>query len=440
MRQNLLLLFFVLTLASAHADNILLRGHITSLDGNVPPTVSLWSSDESSEINAPVLNGAFSFNVPITTPGLYNLRFLNTSYELMLSPADKAPSVSITIENGRLKDITVDDAKENEAYKTLIAQIKIYDEKLRKHFLDCDKEENCGKDLNFLLTNYRDELSDIRDKYKGTYTAETLCKMKIPVVAKDVKNSASEFRAGYFENVPFGDKAILKNPVYKEMIDAYTDFLIEPKISKEDAFIKDLMKKASANPVVLSQTAGTLYESLFKRSREKMLGIFIAWYNENKVAVNNASLELKIKGLSSTMPGGRYLDIVRDDVTGRQTSLKKVVDASSCTLLLFWSSDCSHCREEMPQIKAAYEKYHVKGLNIFAVSLEQNKTKWADYIKENGLVWTNVTNLVGTDNPAIQYMVTATPTLILIDKNGTIAHRFTPKNKLEKYIEEVLNK
>lgn len=437
--RSILLFCFIFSLVSVYADTIELRGQFTALDGHLPQLVSLHSyTGETSDINAYVANGRFVIKVPITGAALYNLRFLQTSYDIMLSAADKQPTVSITIANDQLRDIIIEKCSENEAYKKFAAQVRIYDGKVRTKFIECENDENCGKSLNDLLLDYRDELTDIKNKYKGTYTADALCKMRMPVVAKDAKNSAAEYRAGFFEGVPFADKGILNNPIYSEMIDAYTDYLIEPKISKEDAFIKNVMNKAKADPKVLSQTAGFLYESLFKRSREKMLGLFIAYYNDNKTAINNAVVEMKVKKLMITMPGGPYLDIVRTDVTGRHTSLKEVVDTSKCTLLLFWSSDCSHCREEIPQIKAAYEKYHQKGLNIFAVSLEQDRAKWADYIKENGLTWTNVNNLKDGDNPAVQYMVMATPTIILIDKSGTIVHRFTPKTKLEKYIEEVL--
>jgi hypothetical protein len=56
------------------------------------------------------------------------------------------------------------------------------------------------------------------------------------------------------------------------------------------------------------------------------------------------------------------------------------------------------------------------------------------YIQEKGLVWTNVPNIQGAgSNPAMEYVVMLTPTLVLIDKNGIIQHRFVPENKLEKY-------
>jgi thiol-disulfide isomerase/thioredoxin len=75
-------------------------------------------------------------------------------------------------------------------------------------------------------------------------------------------------------------------------------------------------------------------------------------------AVNNPVVETKVSNLSKVMPGKRFTDIARKDVSGNDRSLKDVVDSSKATLLLFWSSDCSHCREEMPYIQEMYGKYH----------------------------------------------------------------------------------
>ena len=93
----------------------------------------------------------------------------------------------------------------------------------------------------------------------------------------------------------------------------------------------------------------------------------------------------------------------------------------------------------MPYIQEMYSKYHKKGFDVYAVSLEHQMDKWKAYIQEKGLIWTNVPNIQGSgSNPAMEYVVMLTPTLVLIDKNGIILHRFVPKNKLEKYIQEAL--
>jgi hypothetical protein len=55
-----------------------------------------------------------------------------------------------------------------------------------------------------------------------------------------------------------------------------------PSYSQEDAFIRDLMSKTKVNQKVFSKTASILFDELLRKSREKMLGMFITWYDENR--------------------------------------------------------------------------------------------------------------------------------------------------------------
>jgi alkyl hydroperoxide reductase subunit AhpC len=125
---------------------------------------------------------------------------------------------------------------------------------------------------------------------------------------------------------------------------------------------------------------------------------------------------------------------------GNNKSLSESIAAGKCTLLLFWSSECSHCREEMPSIKSLYQRYHSRGLEIYAVSLEQDKDKWLSYITKHNLLWTNVRNDFSLPiNPAMEYVVLSTPAMILIDSKGKVVHRFVPKSKVEKYVSALLD-
>jgi len=267
-----------------------------------------------------------------------------------------------------------------------------------------------------------------------------LCGMKMPAIAADINQTAAEFRAGYFRKVVFSDPTILKTSVYKEMIDAYADFLIDPTLRGQQAFITNLMASAKANPAVLRKTSEHLYEALVKKGREKMLAAFIKWYGDNKEVVSNKGLDIKIGAMSKVMPGQPYIDISRPDVTGAQRSLKEIVGKSVCTLAMFWSPGCSHCTEEMPYIKEMYEKYHAKGFDIYGYCVDRDQELWKPYIADKQLKWTNVINGETEWKPMMDYVVETTPTLVLIDKKGVIIHRFAAKSKLDKYIEEVLNK
>lgn len=56
--------------------------------------------------------------------------------------------------------------------------------------------------------------------------------------------------------------------------------------------------------------------------------------------------------------------------------------------LNFWGSWCPPCRSEMPELVAAYEQLHPRGLELLAVSLLEPATAAADFAARNHATFT----------------------------------------------------
>ena len=419
-----------------------LHGRLQLINGKLPTTVALLSyADEGFSHNDTVNpDGTFTIQLSLTHAGLYNLRLAHSSYEVMLSPNEKVCNITAEIDNDVLKNIQVVNSPENDAYKTLYSIAMTYDRKLNQHFINCDKPDSCEPVLQSLLTAYSQELNTLKTTYPNTYAATALVPMKMPTIAKSLAQTTAEFRKDYFAHTSFADTALLGTPIYRDMLGIYVNFLIEPRYSMQQEFLNYITRQAAAQPLVLKKTAIALFEELYKLPREKMLGMFIDWYSSHKDAVNSAVLDTKVKSISRVMPGQPMLPATAKDSSGNTKLLKNITDKNKCTLLLFWSSECSHCREEMPLIKEVYQRYHAKGFDIYAVSVDYDLNKWKAYINKEHLSWTNVyTTQDSQPNPAIDYVIMNTPTMVLIDQQGIIIHRFTPKNKLDKYISEIIH-
>ena len=110
-------------------------------------------------------------------------------------------------------------------------------------------------------------------------------------------------------------------------------------------------------------------------------------------------------------------------------------------LLDFWASWCGPCRKANPSVVAAYNKYKSKGFTVFSVSLDKDRQKWMDAIKQDGLVWDyHVSDLKFWDSqPAALYGVHAIPQQFLIDKQGKIAAAPQAGAGIEAQIEKMLN-
>ena len=141
-------------------------------------------------------------------------------------------------------------------------------------------------------------------------------------------------------------------------------------------------------------------------------------------------------------PGNPYIDITEPTPDGKQLSLKSAVEnkKNKYILLDFWASWCGPCMMEVPHLKAAYDKYHKKGFEIYAVSLDQKKENWEKAIKDKKMNWLHVSNVKYWDAQSRNdYAVNSIPANFLIDcSTGKIVAKGLRGAALEEKLAELL--
>lgn len=90
-------------------------------------------------------------------------------------------------------------------------------------------------------------------------------------------------------------------------------------------------------------------------------------------------------------------------------------------LIDFWATWCGPCVAGLPEIQAAYKKYHSKGFEVVGISSDQNKSDLTTFIKARKMAWPQVFDTDQKASVSKLYGVTGIPFLLLIGKNGKIA-------------------
>jgi len=161
---------------------------------------------------------------------------------------------------------------------------------------------------------------------------------------------------------------------------------------------------------------------------------FADWMDKDDLA----KIKEKSDGLSTELIGNPARDFAFDTKDRGRIKLSDV--QSPITILYFWDSTCGHCKKETPRLKEFYEEYKDKGVEVVAITLENEFTSWNKYIDENELTWINgYESDFERPNFLWYYYIPSTPKKLVLDKNKKIiAKNLDVETTLRSFIDDYL--
>ena len=327
--------------------------------------------------------------------------------------------LTFSLENG----LDFKASEENKLWASYTKSMELVNMTISNYYQQESTDKKAFKDIFKTLKDTQDAFEEA-SKGKMAETFIKANKPYIPTEYETVSTYSNNLKATFLSHVDFENPLLQSSDFLTDRVTAYV-FGMSASNSNDD-YKKHIDDVANTIGTDKPFVATSLLEHLWKNMVE-IGNLEVANYISDtylfKLArdTNNKELYKHLMTYKNSAVGATAMDfpiVYESDGKPVNTSLHQLSGADHY-LLIFWSSTCGHCLDELPQLKAFIEESS-RNLKVIAFGLEGDKTNWQKTITSlPGFI--HVLGLEHWNNPvAIAYGISSTPTYLILDKDKKI--------------------
>ena len=259
-----------------------------------------------------------------------------------------------------------------------------------------------------------------------------------PALKTNVKEYMSAILDTFFEPIDFSNQALVNSSF---LMDRVTDYIFYLNYS-EDATTQQALYKSAVetvftkieNSIFKKNVIEFLIEKFEENNNLRMIDfLFENYYDALPTSLQNAKFKSeKVKLLATAI--GRIAPDFSWKEHGKDFQLSNLNDAKNY-VLVFWSTECSHCLKEIPELHAFLQDK--KNLKVIAFAMENNEVRWKS-LKATLPNWHHVLGLNKWENKTAKaYNINATPNYFILDANKKIIAKPIPLEELKHLIRKL---
>ncbi len=260
----------------------------------------------------------------------------------------------------------------------------------------------------------------------------------IPEKFETISNYQQNQVVNYFKNIDFNDEVLQSSNLLVEKSLAYITGIETQGMTKEMSYNINVDNVAIKTMRIDLNTQKYFYGTLWQKLVNFNLISAANYLGERYLIpigkqLNDLDLVLKLTQFKNLSIGNPAPDFVIDKSSGKKLS---ELDVAENYILVFWSSGCSHCLKELPQLYSLTEELNSTKYKVVAVGLEEDNIKWSNEVKKFPN-FINAIKLQKWDNKVVKdYALTSTPTYFVLDQNKKFKFKPEGLEDLKAYLKK----
>ena len=241
----------------------------------------------------------------------------------------------------------------------------------------------------------------------------------IPIKYESISNYLKNQTSNYFENIDFSDEILQSSSLLLDKSLAYISSVVNKGFIKQKNYNynidKVVAKTKITNPDFQKVFLAKMWEKFVSYNQIKSANYLAEKYliplaNQQ----NDKNLALKLNQFKNLSIGNSAPDFILDESSQKKLS---ALDVAENYILVFWSSGCSHCLKELPQLHSLSDELNSTKYKVVAVGLEENYANWSNEVKKFPN-FINAIKLQKWNNKVVKdYALTSTPTYFVLDQD-----------------------
>ncbi len=263
----------------------------------------------------------------------------------------------------------------------------------------------------------------------------------MPVLDESIKVVDAIMGRKLFQKLDFNSPILASSGIFNILVYRYIMFnqykvdIVKSKEDMEKEVTKDaqyILSKIKDNEYLYNVTLNFFLEGLESMGFVNAVSDISDFVLTKEQCELNKGIEQRLKKYQKVKVGALAPNILfKGKLASKYKTLYDI--PADFKLIVFYSSWCSHCKKDMPQLQKLYKKLKQKSVEIISVSgdTEKNKKDYKKFIKD--FKWINYCDFKGWDSQSyVDYGIRSTPHFILLDRSNIIVNKFIDLDDLKR--------